>query len=79
MGIKVPEEVGVVGFCDSKNAQYVQPTLTSVAQSGYDIGKIAMGMLFDSMAITLEQPISEDKICVLEPSLIIRESSVRKS
>jgi LacI family transcriptional regulator len=75
--IKVPEEVGVVGFCDSKTALYTNPALTSVAQSGYDIGKIAIGMLLDSMAIAQEQNSIDEKICILEPTLIIRESTLK--
>lgn len=77
MEIKVPEEVGIVGFCNSKAASYYHPTLTSVAQAGYDIGKIAMNMLLDSMAVTIEQENPEDKVCILESALIIRESSMR--
>jgi LacI family transcriptional regulator len=76
LNIKVPEEVGVVGFSNSTASKYMYPTLTSIEQSGEEIGKRAAALLIqtinqdEKMGATFVQS-------VIEPILIIRESSNR--
>jgi DNA-binding LacI/PurR family transcriptional regulator len=48
-GIKVPEDVRVVGFNDDPVSGYVEPSLTTVMQPGYEVGKLAMGILIDEI------------------------------
>ncbi|MBC8319986.1 MAG: LacI family DNA-binding transcriptional regulator [Bacteroidetes bacterium] len=45
LGIKIPEELKVVGFENSKSAGICEPELTSVDQFGYNLGKKAMSIL----------------------------------
>jgi len=47
LGIKVPEELKIVGFENSKSASICDPELTSVDQFGYNLGKKAMTILLD--------------------------------
>ncbi len=47
--IKVPEQVKVVGFNDDPVSRYVEPTLSTVMQPGYEVGKLAMGILIDEI------------------------------
>lgn len=44
-GYKVPEDVQVFGFDNSKLAKMVRPTLSTVVQPMYDIGAVAMRLL----------------------------------
>ncbi len=44
-GIKVPEEVEVIGFDNTRLATMVRPTLTTVVQPMYDIGAVSMRLL----------------------------------
>lgn len=41
-GIKVPEDISVVGFGDLKMASYLRPSLTTVNVPFYDIGAVAI-------------------------------------
>lgn len=44
-GLRVPEDISIMGFDDIEINKYVRPTLTSVAQSGYDLGLKSVEML----------------------------------
>jgi len=50
LGIKVPAELSVLGFDNTKIAEMVTPPLSVIAQPLYDMGKIASEMLFDLLA-----------------------------
>ncbi|MCD6219453.1 GntR family transcriptional regulator [Candidatus Calescamantes bacterium] len=76
-GIKVPEEIGVVGFDDLPFASHISPSLTTVKQycekMGYKARKLLCEMLFSN---------EREKYSFLEiklpVKLIVRESSKRK-
>lgn len=44
-GLRVPEDISIMGFDDIEINKYVRPTITSVAQSGYDLGQRSIEML----------------------------------
>ncbi|WP_017187570.1 catabolite control protein A [Alkalibacillus haloalkaliphilus] len=44
-GVKIPEEIEVIGFDNTRLANMVRPTLTSVLQPMYDIGAVSMRLL----------------------------------
>ena len=78
MNIKVPEEVGVVGFSNSTASKYMYPALTSIEQSGEEIGKTAAALLIQT--INHDEKIGTTFVQnVIEPILIIRESSNRSN
>jgi LacI family transcriptional regulator len=69
-GLHVPRELAVVGFDDIPLAAQLRPTLTSVSQPAYELGRVAIelaGQLARGDAI---QP------RVLRPRLVERESTV---
>ena len=49
MGIRVPEDVSVVGFDNSEFCEYVEPPLTTVNQPALEMGKRGMEVLFGLM------------------------------
>lgn len=76
LGIAVPTEVGVVGFCNTPTGNYIQPTLSSVNQYGFEVGQKSAEWLIE----LINKENSEDQIeksIILEPKLVIRESSKR--
>jgi LacI family transcriptional regulator len=78
LNIKVPEEVGVVGFSNSTASKYMYPSLTSIEQSGEEIGKTAADLLIQN--INHDENIKATFVQnVIEPILIIRESSNRSN
>jgi LacI family transcriptional regulator len=71
-GINIPEDIALAGFTDNPTAAVVEPPLTTVAQPGYEMGKLAVGHLLDQLdGIASEDPLS----IVLETTLVIRKSS----
>jgi len=74
-GIKIPEDMAVVGFTESKMAMIVEPNLTSVEQPTYEIGKAAAELLLEQMSSKNEIPL---RVITLEAKLNIRESSLKK-
>lgn len=71
-GIKMPEQVAVVGFVNEPWDTYLTPPLSSVEQFPHEIGKEAARLMLK--AINGDSP---QKI-VLDTELIIRKSSLRK-
>lgn len=71
-GINIPEDIALAGFTDNPTAAVVEPPLTTVAQPGYEMGKLAVAHLLDQLdGIASEDPLS----IVLETTLVIRKSS----
>jgi LacI family repressor for deo operon, udp, cdd, tsx, nupC, and nupG len=50
MGLRIPQDISVVGFDDIAFAAYLDPPLTTVAQRKYEMGQMAIGMLLDILA-----------------------------
>ncbi|WP_086580707.1 DNA-binding transcriptional regulator CytR [Serratia marcescens] len=49
MGLRVPQDLSIVGFDDLKLAQYCDPPLTTVAQPRFQIGQQAMLLLLEQL------------------------------
>jgi len=70
-GLRIPEDVSVVGFADIKEAAYLEPPLTTVRQDFEAVGKEAVEFLVSF----IENPGMNVHQRVLYPELIIREST----
>jgi len=73
LGIKIPEELKIVGFENSKSASICEPELTSVDQFGYNLGKKAMSILIDR--IKDDSPDYKPVKHIIKTKLIVRGSS----
>lgn len=49
MGLRIPQDLSIVGFDDLKLAQYCDPPLTTVAQPRFQIGQQAMLLLLEQL------------------------------
>lgn len=73
-GVKIPDEVAVVGFSDGRLSGITDPTLTSVDQHGYEMGSMATELLLKRISSENKDYPFETK--VLSANLIVRGSSV---
>ncbi|MGD0912724.1 MAG: LacI family DNA-binding transcriptional regulator [Terracidiphilus sp.] len=69
-GLRCPEDVSVMGFDDLDVVETANPSLSSVSQSGYQLGTTAARILLDR----LEGDKSPAKHLILETSLKLRDS-----
>lgn len=74
-GIRVPEDISIVGYDDIDLVSLISPELTTISQPSYELGKKSMNVLID--IIEKENEYLEDTI--LETNLIIRESTKKIS
>lgn len=70
-GLRVPEDVSVVGFDDIQNAAYHNPRLTTVRQPLREMGRIAARVLLER----INADRSDDSFVVVDPELIVRDST----
>jgi LacI family transcriptional regulator len=70
-GVIVGRDIAVIGFDDVPLAAYFHPTLTTIRQPIYDIGKMLSQTL---IKIINGEELAERQI-ILQPELVIRESS----
>lgn len=69
-GLKVPEDIAIVGFDNIKMSAIFSPSLTTIGQPTYKIGEKAMNLLLD---LIRGKKLSKNQF-VLDDKLIIRES-----
>jgi GntR family transcriptional regulator of arabinose operon len=69
-GLRIPEDVALVGFDDLSFAAHLRPALTTVAQSLMDVGARAADLLINR----IEGQVGPPKHIVLPTDLIVRES-----
>ncbi len=74
-GLRVPEDVAVVGFGDGPLSTIICPALTTIEQNGYEIGFEATRFLLERIAQT--NLVSPARRKVFTPVLLIRESTNR--
>ncbi|TAM96738.1 MAG: LacI family transcriptional regulator [Chitinophagaceae bacterium] len=74
-GLKIPKDIGFVGFSNSKMAEVVEPSLTSVDQPTYEMGRTAAMLLLEELTSTGN---INPKTIILDGKLVVRESSLNK-
>jgi LacI family transcriptional regulator len=75
LGIKVPEQLSIIGFTDGIISKYSSPSITTVGQNGIKMGGKAAQLLIDR----LEREEEESELYrteVIETHLVVRESTL---
>ena len=74
-GVNIPEDISIVGFSNWFMSSVISPTLTTIDQPGYEMGRTAFKQLYKEIkAIKANSPKSP-KTITLETTLIKREST----
>ncbi|MDC3412681.1 catabolite control protein A [Aquibacillus sp. 3ASR75-11] len=73
-GMRVPDDIEVFGFDNTRLATMVRPTLSTIVQPMYDIGAVAMRLLTKFMK---KEEVSEQNV-ILPHRIIERDSTIDK-
>jgi LacI family transcriptional regulator len=73
----VPDRLSIVGFDDIDIASFTIPPLTTVSQSGVEMGRTAAHMLLDMIESTDSDQAVAD--VVVAPSLVVRQSTAPRA
>jgi LacI family transcriptional regulator len=77
-GVRVPQDIGIVGFDNMAESAYFSPALTTIQQDQHEIAKLAVTQINKIIEASWQQTeqIPPQSI-VLPPALVVRQSSVR--
>ena len=70
VGLKVPEDVSVMGFDDVPAAEYYTPRLTTIRQPLQEMGRVAAGLLLRKI-----EGVKVGEVARIKPELVVREST----
>lgn len=80
LGLRIPQDVGVVGFSNWSYGSLLEPSLTTVDQPGFEMGQEAARLLIRQIEVAdKEQDYPSPETKVLKTRLIVRDSSLRNS
>ncbi|UCE06637.1 MAG: LacI family DNA-binding transcriptional regulator [bacterium] len=71
-GMRIPQDIAIVGYNDTEIARHLFPPLTTVRHASYQIGEIAARILLDRLD---SDDILETKQIVLKPELVVRKTT----
>jgi LacI family transcriptional regulator len=72
-GLRVPEDVSVVGFDDVTQAAFVTPSLTTIRQPLHEMGRLSAELLLERLRNETAGPAR----VAVKPQLIVRESTAQ--
>lgn len=73
-GIRIPDDIAVVGFNNEPISQVIRPNLTTIDYPAKEMGEIAAALLIEKLNASSSVDLSR---IVLKHRLIVRESSLR--
>jgi DNA-binding LacI/PurR family transcriptional regulator len=77
-GLRVPEDIGVIGFDNIPESAYFWPSLTTVQQDQYRVAKVAVEEMIKIIESGRDgQGLVEPKTILLEPTVVVRRSTSR--
>jgi DNA-binding LacI/PurR family transcriptional regulator len=76
VGLRVPEDVSVLGFDNLHIAAYYEPSLTTIRQPLFEMGKLSAQTLLKNLSI-IENKEEIPKFKMVEPELIVRNSTAK--
>jgi LacI family transcriptional regulator len=75
-GIKIPDDVAIVGFSNEPFTSFTDPSISSINQYPIEMGNTVARLFFDNL--NSENKNSVPKKTVIQPQLIVRQSSTKK-
>ncbi len=76
--LKIPDDIGIVGFDDPDWSMVIDPPLTTINQPVYDLGATASEVLIKKIKSSQVHKSKKRKIITLNTSLVVRDSALKK-
>ncbi|MBK7559963.1 MAG: LacI family DNA-binding transcriptional regulator [Chitinophagaceae bacterium] len=76
MGLKVPDDIGLIGFSNTDLTELLDPPLSVIKQPAFEMGEVAMNLLLQ--LIESKRPVTDFETKVLSTELLIRGSTKMK-
>ncbi|MUP37280.1 LacI family DNA-binding transcriptional regulator [Labilibaculum euxinus] len=73
LGLKIPNDLAVVGFSNSRRSRYMEPSVSTMDQNPKEVGREAARLLFEQMEKTPDAKAIKE--VVVHADLIVRTSS----
>ncbi|WNH14366.1 LacI family DNA-binding transcriptional regulator [Thalassobellus suaedae] len=73
LSINVPEDFGVIGFCNDLFGEHITPSLSTIDQKTNEMGEEAFNLIYELIQNNKKDKDNQKRI--LTPTLIVRESS----
>ena len=73
LGIRIPDDVALVGFTNSALVELIDPSLTAIKQPAFEMGQAATELLIK--LIESKRPVTEFETVVLQTEIFIRDST----
>lgn len=78
-GLRVPQDVSVIGFDDIYFAKFNNPAITTIRQPLFEMGKIAAQTLLKKLSTNDNNGYQSPQTLTVEPELVIRNSTATVS
>jgi LacI family transcriptional regulator len=75
-GVRIPEDIAVVGFNNDAIGKLVEPSLTTINYPGKDVGEIAARYLINHLKG--ESRLEQTNTVIVRSELVVRNSSLKK-
>ena len=79
-GLRIPEDIGIVGFDNIPESAYFWPPLTTIQQDQYNVAKLAVEEIIKRIESGWGEVESiEPQAIIVPPTLVVRQSSLQLS
>lgn len=75
-GIRIPDDIAFAGFNNDPISKIIEPNLTTINYSGYDVGQAAVNSIISHLSGITN--IKTTNMIILRADLVIRDSSLKK-
>jgi LacI family transcriptional regulator len=77
-GLRVPDDLAIIGYDDIPEASFFCPPLSSIRQPMYEIGRLAVDELVNLIEALREEKEVEPRAITIKPELVVRESTAAR-
>lgn len=78
-GLRIPQDIGLVGFSNWSIGSLIEPSLTTVDQPGFEMGQEAARLLIRQIEAGDKDQEPQPETKILKTKLIVRDSSIRSA